>query len=40
MAEVKKPKKIRLFKYAAEFNLSTDSMIEFLNDKEIGRAHV
>jgi len=33
MAEVKKPKKIRLFKYAAEFNLSTDSMIELLKDK-------
>ncbi len=33
MAEVKKPKKIRLFKYASEFNLSTDSIKDFLIEK-------
>ena len=33
MTEVKKPKKIRLFKYAAEFNISTDSILDFLIEK-------
>jgi len=33
MTEVKKPKKNRLFKYAAEFNISTDSILNFLKEK-------
>jgi len=34
MADATKPKKMRIYKFAAEFNLSTDSIVEFLKSKE------
>ena len=33
MAESAKPKKIRLYKLATEYNLSTNSIIEYLTEK-------
>ena len=33
MPETKKDKKLRLYKYASEYNLSTESLMEFLNKK-------
>jgi translation initiation factor IF-2 len=33
MPETSKEKKIRLYKFASEYNLSTDSLIEFLQKK-------
>ena len=34
MAEATKPKKIRIYKFAAEYNLSTDSLVEYLKSKD------
>ncbi len=33
MAEATAPKKLRIYKFAAEYNLSTDSIVEFLKSK-------
>ena len=34
MADATKPKKLRIYKFAAEYNLSTDSLVEFLKSKD------
>jgi translation initiation factor IF-2 len=34
MADAIKPKKLRIYKFASEYNLSTDSLVEFLKSKE------
>lgn len=34
MADATKSKKIRIYKFAAEYNLSTDSLVEFLKSKD------
>ena len=33
MPETAKEKKLRLYKFASEYNLSTDSLMEFLHKK-------
>ncbi len=34
MADATKPKKLRIYKFAAEYNLSTESIVEFLKSKD------
>ncbi|MCP5060953.1 MAG: translation initiation factor IF-2 [Ignavibacteriae bacterium] len=34
MSETSKPKKIRIYKFASEYNLPTDSIVEFLKSKD------
>lgn len=34
MADATKPKKLRIYKFAAEYNLSTDTLVEFLKSKD------
>ena len=34
MSDAIKPKKLRIYKFAAEYNLSTDSLVEFLKSKD------
>jgi len=34
MADATKPKKLRIYKFAAEYNLSTDSLVDFLKSKD------
>jgi len=34
MANATKPKKLRIYKFAAEYNLSTESLVEFLKSKD------
>ena len=34
MADAIKQKKLRIYKFAAEYNLSTDSLVEFLKSKD------
>jgi len=34
MTEAKKTKKLRLYKFASEYNLSTETLLEFLREKK------
>ncbi len=34
MSEISKPKKIRIYKFASEYNLPTDAIVEFLKEKD------
>ena len=34
MADATKPKKLRIYKFAAEYNLSTESLVEYLKSKD------